>query len=119
MVHRLLHASPLMRHNVHSVHHAHKGRLYSWISAEVHPVEALFINTALFYPFVLYGNRGYLHTWAALNACNATMLHSGYTLPHFPGFLTAQDHALHHEEKQCFNYGNMLRIWDYVGGTLN
>ena len=123
LAHRLLHSHRFLRQNVHNVHHEYEGHLYSWVGAQVHPVEAVLINAAIYWPFVLLAHP--LVTWfmAVVATVNATIAHSGYDGGPFqlgnllPLGLTTDDHQLHQDVNATKNFGNILRLWDRVFGT--
>lgn len=119
--HRLLHSNAFLRNRVHSVHHKYEGCLYSWIGMQVHPLEALMINTAIYAPFVLFAHPMAIWVMAFVATTNAAFAHSGYdgglSALHIPHVLTSNDHQLHHERSSTRNYGNILSVWDKWFGT--
>ena len=119
--HRLLHSNPLLRNHVHSVHHDYEGSLYSWIGMQVHPLEAVMINAAIYIPFVLFAHPMTIWTMAFGATMNAAFAHSGYNgglaSLYIPQTLTSNDHQLHHERNSTKNYGNIFCLWDKWFGT--
>ena len=119
--HRYLHMNKTLRIHVHSVHHNYEGSLYSWVGMQVHPLEVAMITVAIYLPFLLFAHPMVLWTFAFFATMNATFAHSGYEgglaslgLPHA---LTSSDHQLHHDINATRNYGNILRVWDYMFKT--
>lgn len=121
--HRYLHLNSTLRHHVHRVHHEYEGSLYSWIGMQVHPVEVAMITAAIYTPMLLVAHPMVLWFFTFFATMNATCVHSGYEgglaslgLPHT---LTSSDHQLHHELNSTKNYGNILRVWDYLFNTYD
>lgn len=119
--HRLLHSNIWLRTHVHSVHHKYEGPLYCWIGMQVHPAEAVMINTAIFTPLVVFAHPMVLWTMTIMATINATFAHSGYhggfASIGVPMALTSNGHKLHHEHDATKNYGNIFKVWDMVFGT--
>lgn len=121
LTHRWLHVNATMRNNIHKVHHAYDGPLYSWIGMQVHPVEVTMITCAIYAPFIAFAHPLVLWTFAFLATINATVAHSGYE-GGFASFgiplaLTSDDHQLHHDLNSTKNFGNILRVWDLLFAT--
>ena len=122
LTHRALH-TPFLRRHIHHVHHDYEGHLFSWIGAQVHPVEAVAINGAIYWPFLVFAHPMVLWFMAVVATVNATVAHSGYDGGVFqlgnwlPFGLTTDDHQLHHDVNATKNFGNVLSVWDRLGGT--
>ena len=120
LAHRWLHVNAFMRNHVHVVHHTYDGHLYSWIGMQVHPVEVCLITLAIYLPLFVFAHPLVLWTFALVATLNATWAHSGYegfASVLVPFGLTSSDHQLHHELNSTKNYGNILRVWDWMFGT--
>lgn len=122
LTHRLLHYNLLLRTHIHSVHHEYEGRLFSWIGMQVHPIEALMINIAIYTPLVLFAHPLSLWILSLGATINAAFAHSGYnggfSTIGLPYALTSSDHQLHHEKNSSKNFGNIFSIWDRMFGTF-
>jgi len=117
--HRFLHANKFLKNHVHSVHHKYEGTLQSWIGMQVHPLEAIMINFAIYSPFLLCAHPLSTWTFTLCATVNATFAHSGYYRQQkYSWFLSPGDHQIHHERNSQKNYGNILRVWDYTFHTL-
>lgn len=121
LTHVFLHKNKFLRQHVHSIHHKYEGQLYSWIVVQVHPLEVCMITLAIYTPLLLLAHPLVLWTFTFFATLNATFAHSGYeggfASVGVPLALTADDHQHHHDHNCTKNYGNILRIWDYVFHT--
>jgi sterol desaturase/sphingolipid hydroxylase (fatty acid hydroxylase superfamily) len=122
--HRLMHAVPLLRRKVHSVHHKY---LYpfSWAGGWVHPLEDAVVIVCVVTPTLLFSVHP-LSFWVFVALWVACLIeeHSGYDVfwsPHrwlpFGWGGGGAPHDPHHNIHGSKNYGFVFAIWDQVFGT--
>ena len=79
------------------------------------------ITLAIYTPLLLIAHPMVLWVFAFFATMNATVAHSGYegglASLGLPYALTSSDHQLHHDLNSTKNYGNILRVWDYLFNT--
>uniref|UniRef100_A0A7S3FAY2 Fatty acid hydroxylase domain-containing protein n=1 Tax=Haptolina ericina TaxID=156174 RepID=A0A7S3FAY2_9EUKA len=125
--HRIMHAVPYLRKNIHSWHHAYTAP-FSWAGGVVHPLEdVVVILCQMTFP-LLCGHHP-LATWAfvALWVLLLVEEHSGHDVTwapyHWMPFARcpmgggAAPHDIHHY-KVNKNYAFVLCVWDHLFGTF-
>jgi sterol desaturase/sphingolipid hydroxylase (fatty acid hydroxylase superfamily) len=119
-LHRLAHHVPLL-YRFHRVHH--QGKDLHWLDAfRQHPVEfALFQGLGNLPAVILFGAAGHVSLWinVALRLVTAWLHARGpVSLGPLEYVLTSPSmHHAHHERRARTNYGGVLSIFDWMGGT--
>ncbi len=122
--HRFMHAIPLLRRKIHSVHHKY---LYpfSWAGGWVHPLEDAVVIACVVTPTLLFSVHP-LSFWVFVAVWVACLIeeHSGYDVfwsPHrwlpFAWGGGGAPHDPHHNLNVNKNYGFVFTIWDKLFGT--
>jgi len=123
LAHRVLHSNKFLKSNIHSVHHAYEGPIYSWVGSHAHPIEVIINIIVIYAPFVCFAHVYILWSFAIIATINSVCIHSGYhsfgLYRLFPSFiLNPNHHESHHAKNATKNYGNLLQIWDRQFSTF-
>lgn len=125
--HRLMHAVPYLRYNIHSWHHAYHAP-FSWAGGVVHPLEDVVVVACQVTAPVLLGHHP-LCFWIFVSLWTLLLVeeHSGHEVSwapyHWMPFARcplgggAAPHDIHHY-KVNKNYGFCFCVWDHLFGTF-
>lgn len=125
--HRIMHAIPYLRRNIHSVHHKYSAP-FSWAGGWVHPIEDAVVVFCQAVPSMLLGIHPLtLYVFTALWVICLIDEHSGhdvwwspYQILPFTGYPIgggAAPHDIHHYKPRK-NYGFVFIIWDRMFNTF-
>jgi len=124
--HRIQHAIPWLRHNIHCVHHKYT-TVFSWAGGWVHPIEDLFVvATQTVGPLWLVPCHP-LSFWIFVTLWVIFLVeeHSGHDVWWSPHKLIpfsmgggAAPHDIHHSPLTTKNFGFVFCIWDQIFGTF-